>query len=168
MEQKPQKKPQKKSLKIGLDYQLKLQKLPLGAHDYIYHGNEAECYAIAQRLELSKINQLKGAIELIRKSSKEFILNGAVHVDYQQYSVLTYDEIRAQFNFDFTIALLYQPPKAKNHKEIVLDLNEAEIFDTEILPLTDYLVQELSLNLPLSPEHAENSQIVAQNITSKI
>ncbi len=160
--QKPQKEIQKKPLKVNFAYQLKWQNLALGAHDYIYNATEADCDTIAQRLALSKINQLTGDIELIRKNSKTFTLNITVSIDYQQYSAISFEEMRAQFNFDASIELLYQSPKASNHKEVVLDLSEAEIFDGETLQLTDYLVQELSLNLPLSPEHLENSHVVTE------
>ncbi len=159
MKQKPLKKP----LKIGFDYQQRWHNLPLGAHDYIYHATETECIAIAQRLELSKINQLTGEIELIRQNSQIFTLNMKVGIDYQQVSMISCEEMQAQFNFDARIDLHYQSPNAKNNKEILLDVNEAEIFDTETLPLVEYLVQELSLNLPFSPEHADNSHVIAEN-----
>ncbi|MCH9845727.1 MAG: hypothetical protein K0U39_09505 [Alphaproteobacteria bacterium] len=153
----------KKPLKIGFDYQQRWHNLPLGPHDYRYHATETDCTTIAQRLELSTINQLTGEIELIRQSSQIFTLNIAVSVDYQQVSMISCEEMQAQFKFDARIDLHYQSPKAKNHKEILLDMNEAEIFDTETLPLVDYLVQELSLNLPLSPEHADNSRVVTES-----
>ncbi len=153
-EKKSEKKPFIKPLKVNLNYQLKWQNLDIGSHDYVYQANEAELLQIATRLELRNINYFKADMCVIRKNKYEFILQGSAVADYQQESVMTLNEMPVNLPFDFTIELLYQAPQQSNNKkEIIVYLDESEIFTEDFLPLVDYLVQEFILNLPLSPEY---------------
>ncbi len=174
------------SKEIRLTHQFKWRNVIIDeACHYHFLANQTEAEIIAQRLNINQLTKLEADLRLIRHNQYEFSLTGQVQVVYWQDSALTLENIEGQLAFDLDMLLSGKLPRvakkepapkdadkkdtAKKHKgkptqsviDVVIGLDEPDYIEEDTISLTEFVVQELSLNLPLSPEYGDNNELAS-------
>ncbi|MEL7485889.1 MAG: hypothetical protein AAGJ87_01605 [Pseudomonadota bacterium] len=140
---------------------LDIADLPADGASVTLVADEAARVAVAQRLNIPAVHDLRGAIEA-RAHADGADISGRLTATLGRRCVASLDLINEEIDEPFSVAYRRAPEFAREDEDFVFGDDDVETLETDVVDLADLLVQQTALAMAAFPRKDGATGLVEQ------